>query len=232
MDEFKSIKRVSATEQVIETIRSQINSGELKPGDKLPNEMDLAQMIGVGRSSLREGIRTLSSFGLIEIKHGEGTFVADKYAERIFEFLGYAPIPENISYMLELRKVIELGNIRIAVEKITDEQLEELEILVNAINPVNNPLDQAEKADRRFHENIVSIGGNPLMVEIYKMMSKMLSVVFGTLMNQEKVVLDAYRAHVEIFEMMKKRDVQGCILSMSSHLDRVNSYAHEYGLVR
>lgn len=231
MDEFKTIKRVSATTQVIETIKDSINSGKLKPGDKLPNEIDLARTLGVGRSSLREGIRTLSSFGLVEIKHGEGTFVADKYAERIFEFLGYDATPENISHILELRRVIEVGNMRVALSRITEDQLADLEKLVHAINPQNNTHDQAEKADRMFHETIVAMGGNPLLMEIYKMMSKMLSIVFGSLMQYEEVVVDAYKAHLDIFEMMKKRDIEGCVQSMHNHLERVNNYARKYGII-
>lgn len=230
--EIGTVKRVSATTQVIETIRTSINSGKLKAGDKLPNEMDLARTIGVGRSSLREGIRTLSSFGLIEIKHGEGTFVADKYAERIFEFLGFDSTPENISYMLELRKVVELGNIRIAADRLTDEQLKELRGMVNAIDPGKYPLEEAERADRMFHESIVRFAGNPLIIEIYKMMSKMLSIVFSNLMCRMEVVQDAYKAHLEILEALEAHDVEASVRTMEAHLDQVNYYAWKYALTR
>lgn len=232
MDEQGTIKRVSATTQVIETIRTSINSGKFKVGDKLPNELELAKTIGVGRSSLREGIRTLSSFGLIEIKHGEGTFVADKYAERIFEFLGYESTSENISYMLELRKVVELGNIRIAVDRLMPGQLDELELLVNEIDPKKNPLENADRADRLFHKRIVQFAENPLIVEIYKMMSKMLSIVFSNLMCREDVVLDAYKAHVEILEALKQRNAEKSVVAMEAHLDRVGYYAKKYALTR
>lgn len=230
MEALETVKRVSATTQVIETIKSAIESGKLKVGDRLPNEMELAKSIGVGRSTLREGLRMLSSFGIVEIKHGEGTFVADKYAQRIFEFLGYESNKENIAYMLEVRKIIELASIRIAVNKASDEELNELAPLVEKISNVVGNATEAEAADRQFHERIVSLSGNPLLVEIYKMMSKMLSIVFHELMCHDEVAYDAHIYHMSIMEMLNRRNAEESVKAMESHLDKVSYYAQKYKL--
>ena len=72
-----SIERINATSQVVNSIRAMIRKGELKVGDKLPKEADLAREIGVGRSSLREGMKILAAYGVVEPRQGEGTFIVD-----------------------------------------------------------------------------------------------------------------------------------------------------------
>lgn len=71
---LKTVKKVTATEQVITSIREALAHKQLKYGDKLPNETELAAKLGVGRSSLREGIKALTAFGILEVRQGDGTF--------------------------------------------------------------------------------------------------------------------------------------------------------------
>ncbi|MGG4032941.1 GntR family transcriptional regulator [Paenibacillus cisolokensis] len=75
MVQIKSVKRVTVTEQIMEQIVGLIRSGELQPGEQLPNERDLAEQFGVTRGRVREALRALSLIGLITIKSGEGSFV-------------------------------------------------------------------------------------------------------------------------------------------------------------
>ncbi|NLF27606.1 MAG: FadR family transcriptional regulator [Clostridiales bacterium] len=231
MSELETIKRISATEQVMETIKRCIREGKLKVGDKLPNETELAKSIGVGRSSLREGIRMLSSFGIIEIKHGDGMYVADNSAERIFGFMGYEPDPDNISHMLGLRKVIEIGSIKIVAGRFTQEQYDYLAPLVDQIRSAQENPEKVEEADRLFHEKIVSYTDNPLIIVIYKMMTKMLRIVFHDLMYHEEVKENAYKAHMEVLRALHRRDVEGSARALDNHLSQVNYYAHKYALI-
>lgn len=83
--------RVSASDLVVNNIRSKIQRGELKVGDRLPVEADLARELNVGRSSLREGIKILTAYGVVESRQGEGTFITDNVASNFFEFIGLFP---------------------------------------------------------------------------------------------------------------------------------------------
>ena len=98
-------ERVCATDQVVNWVKSEIQSGRLRVGDKLPKEADMAEMLGVGRSSLREGMKILNTYGVVESRQGEGTFRVDHVAKNVFEFLGFLPNQENTAYFLELRRV-------------------------------------------------------------------------------------------------------------------------------
>ena len=76
--EYEPLKKVTLTEQVMERLAGMITSGQLKPGDKLPNERDLAELFGVTRSRVREALRALSLVGMLTIKPGTGALSARK----------------------------------------------------------------------------------------------------------------------------------------------------------
>ena len=121
--------RVSASDLVVNNIRNKIQRGELKVGDRLPVEADLAKELNVGRSSLREGIKILTAYGVVESRQGEGTFITDNVARNFFEFMGFFPSKENSEYLIELRRVIEVGNIAAIYDRVTPEQYNEIERL-------------------------------------------------------------------------------------------------------
>lgn len=119
--------RVSASDLVVNNIRSKIQRGELKVGDRLPVEADLARELNVGRSSLREGIKILTTYGVVESRQGEGTFITDNVARNFFEYMGFFPSKENSEYLVELRRVIEVGNIAAIYDRVTPQQYDQLE---------------------------------------------------------------------------------------------------------
>ena len=80
MDVNETIRKKSLAEEVAELIKRQIDEGKLKENEKLPVESELAKLFGVGRSSIREAVRILSSMGLLNVQQGRGTFVAKKVA--------------------------------------------------------------------------------------------------------------------------------------------------------
>ena len=122
--------RVSASDLVVNNIRSKIQRGELKVGDRLPVEADLARELNVGRSSLREGIKILTAYGVVESRQGEGTFITDNVARNFFEYMGFFPSKENSEYLVELRRVIEVGNIAAIYDRVTPQQYDQLEKLL------------------------------------------------------------------------------------------------------
>lgn len=126
--------RVSASDLVVNNIRSKIQRGELKVGDRLPVEADLARELNVGRSSLREGIKILTAYGVVESRQGEGTFITDNVASNFFEFMGFFPSKENTEYLIELRRVIEVGNIAAIYDRVTPQQYERLEKMVDVFD--------------------------------------------------------------------------------------------------
>jgi len=127
---LKSIKHTKLSEQFSRQILDLISDGVLKPGDKVPTEMELVKEVGVSRTTVREGMQRLAMLGIIEIKPGQGTFVReDKKVLNLM--LNLLSMDEEIKKstileLLELRKILEIGIIDIFVKKATDKDLKDL----------------------------------------------------------------------------------------------------------
>ncbi len=227
---LKEVKKTTATEQVIMSIREALAHKTIKYGDKLPNEAELAAQLGVGRSSLREGIKALSAFGILEARQGEGTFVVNRFAENVFEYLGFTPDTENFKHLIALRRVFEVGCINMVVERITPEQCDELQQLTDQIVTKNSAhnIDNNTKADAEFHAVLLQVAGNPLMTEMYNMISKMLCSMMNQLMCYDDVAYDAKRVHNLIVAALKERDAASAVAAVNEHLTIIEGYLEKY----
>lgn len=126
-----SIKNESLVQRIINKITDSIIAGELKPGDKLPTEMELISVFGVSRNTVREAIRTLIAYGVVEICRPEGTFICDGFSNKMINPLLYRIIlqkEDSYKDLLGLRQIIESGIYRlILAQGLTDEEVEHLE---------------------------------------------------------------------------------------------------------
>ena len=125
---LKKINRSSVVQRVIDRLTEAIVSGELKPGDRIPTEMELAEQMGVARNSIREAVKILVYIGVLEIRRADGTFVCDGFSESLIDPMVYGIIlnQQNEQELNELRTMIESGVMRLAIEKASDEELAEL----------------------------------------------------------------------------------------------------------
>ena len=156
---FKKIKNKSVVQTVVDSITKVIISGELKPGDKIPTEMELAESFGVGRNSIREAIKILVYYGILEIRRAEGTFVCNGFNKIMIDPMVYGVIlhqSEDYVNLMELREMMEVGVMRLAIAKYDEAELEKLheklEILkrgrcgVPGSTGEHNQCDQARKS--------------------------------------------------------------------------------------
>jgi len=215
---MERMERVNATDLVVNYIKNAIQNGQFKVGDKLPRETDIAQELGVGRSSLREGMKILNTYGVVESRQGEGTFVVDNRARNFFEFLGFFPSKENMQYFLELRRVIEVGNIVTIYDKLQPANIRDLETLVSVLDG-DNSIDKYVAADLEFHNYMITFGKNPMMEQINNMLMAMRRDLLYQLFAHKEIVEDARSAHQQILDALKNRDLDACIRSVKDHLD-------------
>lgn len=215
--------RVNATTQVVETIKLAVQRGQLKVGDRLPREADLAAQMGVGRSSLREGMKILNAYGVVESRQGEGTFIVDNSAKNFSEFMGFFPSNENTAFYLELRQVLEVGNIVSIYDQIADHDLDELEPLVEVLHSKRS-IDEYVEADKAFHRKLISYTGNPMIIQINNMIADMRTDSLYRLFCYPEIVTDAYTAHARILRALRKRDLNECIVAVSSHIETTKAH--------
>ena len=122
---FEAVRKVRRYEQVAEQIRRLISSGALKPGDLLPPERELAAKLGVGRSSIRDAVRTLEVMGILEPRQGHGTVVRDLSADALVVPLSLVLTRkrELVTELLDVRRMIEPGLAARAAKNATAEEI-------------------------------------------------------------------------------------------------------------
>lgn len=150
---FDKVVKSTVPGQVIEQIKELLVKGELKRGDRLPPERQLADMLGVSRPSLREALRALEYAGMLETRVGEGIFVADGDSIMMNNLLMLHLIKQYaLEEMIEVRKVLETSNVRFAVLRARDEDLAALkEILEQSRGQIANKAAFI-KSDYAFHQ--------------------------------------------------------------------------------
>jgi len=171
---FENIKRNSTTEMVIEQIKKEIKNGDLQPGQKIPSERKLVELLGVSRTSVREAIQALSFSGYLDVQQGKGAFVrenAEKYDEiskLISEISDY-----SLPYLMEVRKMMEREFARLAAIRATEEEIEEI---LHLFDEIKNSTDIHDfvRLDFNFHLYIAKATHNPLMNTLMKIFGEML----------------------------------------------------------
>jgi GntR family transcriptional repressor for pyruvate dehydrogenase complex len=221
--EFGTFPRSILSEQIADKILNMIKENQLKPGDMLPPERELAAMMGVSRPSLREALRALSIMRIIENRQGSGTYVASLEPERLIEHLDVI-VSLNDSTFLELfkaRKILEVGLAGMAAELVTDEEILEMqEIHDLSKGAVGNP-DQFMEYDLRLHNKILEITRNPILSIFMKSITK-LSILSRRRTNEYPAIrTQTLEDHQQIILALADRDPKAAGESMMKHLNNV-----------
>lgn len=167
-----SLKKESVLQSVINRLTDAIKSGELKPGDKMPSEVELAEALGVARSSVREAIKILSYLGVLESRRSEGTFVCSGFSESMIDPMVYGIYlnQDSVENLMELREMTETGMMRIAIAHHSESELRELEQILRKMEEApkdrKDPVKAFFREDDRFHDKIAEMGKNPMADKI------------------------------------------------------------------
>ena len=214
---MQNLKKESVVQSVINRLTDAIKSGELKPGDKMPPEIELAEALGVARSSLREAIKILSYLGVLESRKSEGTFICSGFSESMIDPMVYGILLNQDSFenLMELREMTEVGMMQLAIVHHSEEELEELESLLDdmekAVNVKIDPVGTFFEADERFHDKIAEMGKNPMADKInrvvrsltYDVRFKTVSILITTGRAEELI-----ETHRRLMEAIRDKDTR------------------------
>lgn len=166
---LKEIGGKSVVEQIVDNITNAIINGELKPGDQIPTENELCVSMGVGRNSVREAIKILVAYGVLTIKRAEGTFVKQDYDSKMLYPVLYGIIlqKDSANQIVEMRKVIDVGILQLAIDKLdlaslhkAEQAMKDLEETITASNVDAQAIFDADIA---FHMGLADITQNALL---------------------------------------------------------------------
>jgi GntR family transcriptional regulator, transcriptional repressor for pyruvate dehydrogenase complex len=217
-----------STEQVVSHVRALIERGALRPGDRLPAERDLALQVGVSRPTVRAGLRTLAAIGVVQARHGSGTFIPAGPPTLGSEPLSFLAALHGITHgeMYEARRILEVEAAALAAERATADQLsamaEEVESMFAALQEAQVFLVH----DINFHRVVASASGNPIVASLVDMVSRMFYEKRRETAERAtgRNLRDAADMHRRIYHAIRDRDVEAARLAMNEHLLRASAY--------
>ncbi|MEC4240150.1 FadR/GntR family transcriptional regulator [Pseudomonas sp. DSV-1] len=217
-------KHRSLAEDLVTELSRRIREGELARAAKLPTESQVMQEHGVSRTVVREAISRLQASGLVETRHGIGTFVRD-----IPSASGFYIDPDSIVTLhdvlavLELRISLEVEAAGLACSRRTDQQLQLMRDSLDALNSPAVSVDYAVSADFQFHQQIALATGNRYFTDI--MLHLGLSIIPRTRLHSTRHTSDAgpylerlSREHEDIYKAIVRRDSDAARAAMRLHL--------------
>ena len=211
-----------------------VRNGQLTPGDKLPGERSLSQMLGVGRSSVREAIRKLEVMGILEVRHSRGTFVAAPANETLVTFQPPAILQDRdqLQELFELRRIIEVAAADMAARKAQAEHLTMIRIWMQAMENCagKNDADGIVIADVEFHRQIILAAGNTYLLNIMDSIVDVLKDMRYASNNIPELVPQNLVDHRSILAMLEKGDGQAAAKAMDSHLLKVSELVESFWL--
>lgn len=161
---------MSVTTKAIDSIRAMISSGELRPGDRLPPEQELADRLGVSRGSLREAVRALSQINVLDVRRGDGTYVTSLSPNELLSGLVFAIEllqSRGAEEVLEVRRLLLPPAAALAAQRATDEQLREMHAVVDALETEVDQ-DAIERLNRRFTALLGDATGNETLASVLR----------------------------------------------------------------
>ena len=220
--EKKSLKQVmkkTVTELVAEQLIGLVL--RLKSGEKLPSERELIEQLGVGRSSLREALRSLEIMGLVKTQSGAGTFVTHDRSglfRRPLEW-GVFNGTKSLDDLLEARQVFESAIVELVAARIGDEQLAELEVIMREMETFGPP-DFAGflAADLRFHDLIAKTTGNDVLYDTIGLTRRILGEERTRRFETADDYRESCRYHRNVLEALKRRDPSAAREAMTAHM--------------
>jgi GntR family transcriptional repressor for pyruvate dehydrogenase complex len=220
---FKPLTHRAVTQEIRDQVWSLILQGALQPGSKLPAEKDLLKEFGVSRPALREALHELIGEGILEMRHGRGTYVRELTAASAIQggAVSLLLLTDSIKEIQEARLVIEPALATWAAERATDVQLAELNVFL-AESAAAKPVTFA--AGWEFHRRLAAAAGNTAM-------GKIADVLFGMVQKYQQLFYDVHfdpeqdlRDHLRLLEEIQKRDPALACAAMQAHIHAGDSF--------
>ena len=221
---YRTVKTSRLYEQIVQQMEDSILKGQLKTGDQLPAERDLAQRFGVSRTAVREAVKTLREKGLVEAYSGRGTFVTNGTSQAIRQSLDLMVRinqQEGSANLAELRFVMEPDIAFLAAPRIEEQLLATMREAVAVMDRNLHDPDSYVEADLDFHLALAEAVGNPLILSL-------LDSIVGLLREQRSRTFDVDGGpergqfhHKRILAAVEQRDSEAAREAMRAHLNQV-----------
>ena len=227
------IVRRKLSHDVLERLLSRIRTGEFPVGSWLPSERDLMQTFGVGRPAVREALQSLERMGLIAIVHGEGAQVLPLSANKVIAQISEVAMhlltgsSDLLEQLKEARLQFEVGMVRLAAQRATPAQIEQLLLLLERHQGSIDDPERFLDTDMAFHRGIAAISGNLIYMAVSQAMLQWLEQFHHEAVRSPGAERTTLAEHVKLFQRIAAHDPDGAASALAAHLRRANK---QYGV--
>lgn len=211
-------------ERIVSQIEQRIEAGDIKVGDQLPSEHELAEQFAVSRTAVREAVKALRQKGLVEIRPGRGTFITNETSDTIRNSLGmlmkFGAI-KGSGNLVEVREILEPEIAALAATRITDEYIAAMQEAVKIMDTALDKVDVFVEADLDFHLALAEGTQNPFIpilmdsiIDLLREQRKRTGLVDGGLDRGQF-------HHKKILDAVMRHDAQAARKAMQDHLQQV-----------
>jgi len=221
---YKLVQISRLYEQIVQQIEELILNGQLKPGDQLPAERELAQQFGVSRTAVREAVKALREKGLVEAYSGKGTFVTNGTSQAIRQSLDLMikiGEPGNLAQLEEVREILEPDIAALAATRVEEQHLATMREAIAVMDRSRQDPDAFIEADLDFHLSLAEAAANPIILSL-------IDSIVGLLREQRMKIFCVKGGpergqyhHKRILDAVEHRDPGAARQAMRAHLQQV-----------
>lgn len=216
---FAELPKGSISEILVKRITDALISGELKPGDKIPTEVEFSEKLGVSRNAVREALKVLVAFGVLEIRRSEGTFVVEEYNNKLLDPLLYGLIlsEHSMEELLEVKIAVANSGLYLAILNASDEEIRKLRgyglEFQKIMNEVPADIEGMYQASKKFNEYLSEISKNRMLYQLDSIVRKIASftrhkaIEVSVERNMLNALPDNYLKEVDILEARDKKAI-------------------------
>jgi GntR family transcriptional regulator, transcriptional repressor for pyruvate dehydrogenase complex len=223
--QFAVVNRSTLPEEIAARLLDLIKAEQLRPGDKLPAERELAAEMHVSRPVLREALRALAIMNVVEIRQGAGTYITSLEPQALVSHLDFvfSKDPVAIAQVIETRGIVEAGNVRLAATRATTGQLERMGALVDELRTTVADADRFSTLDIAFHDAVCEAAGNFLLAQFMQIINTLGKVsrerTGASRATRERALAD----HEAILAALMAGDPDAAEAAMAGHLAHVGA---------
>lgn len=229
-DIFVSQKRESTVDFVINSFKKLLLTKQLLPGDSIPSETELAESLNVSRGSIREAMKILSAFGIVEIRQGNGTYIAKSIRKTLLDPFLFSLILSNADTreLAELREVIEHQVIRLIIKNAQETDMEDIEkafldMKGNVENAAVGDTKTLTEYDLEFHMALGRATRNVLVEKIYNFILELFTPYIESTYIKENNGIVALELHRDILDSLKRKDIDKATIATQRSIEEWRS---------
>jgi len=219
-----AVRKRTASDRVVRRVLTLMQGGRLSPGDQLPPENEFVRRLKLSRPSVREGLRELATLGLVESRHGQGTFVREFGSDVVIrrELMPILLMSEALHEVQDTRRLLEGEIAARAAARATPEDLRRLDDLLDRSADASAHRNDIYRLAWRFHNELALLSGNRVMARVLAILQDLMGEAQIKLYNPHVSPTDEVRGHRVLLEAIREGNPEHARRVMMGHLNEVD----------